>query len=211
MKCLTIVLSIACALFTLGCDQFKQAYDELTFEGSSEEILVKRGYTADRCVSIGIPKGWSVLERRRTLGNDFYDLRVGNCICWVEMIVEPSGAKTSEVFYQRSVGHFSVSDYSEKCLKMFLKEYRNDRIDNGPISVTIDGISGFQYVIRGQHKGQEIVALLTHLKSDSAFYQIVAQTRASDLDRVKYQLLAVVRSFDEVADIQPKFRFKSLP
>lgn len=158
-------------------------------------------------ISLNLPSSWKELGPQTTLTGEVFDLRVGSkrYQCQIEIISQSSVPHEYKGYhFNRSLAKMSVQAYADDRFKDIKKHSDAYRLLNGPFNIQINGIYGKQYVIETRVDGQDITVLYTLLKSETAFHQIIGLLDPNHLDKVKPELLEIVRSFQELKPIEPR-------
>jgi hypothetical protein len=152
--------------------------------GAASNIIT----SPDGLTRMNLPAGWKQ-EKEQEL-NDQADLQASDRANEMYVIVM---SESKEDFRDMTVDKHSQSTRSSLIEKLESPEVSD------PKPVTVGGLGGVQYEIRGGLENLNIVYLHTTVESPTHFHQILAWTLKSRFDKNRGALDAVIHSFKEVA------------
>ncbi len=180
-----VLLLVPVMLLTSAC----RSGSKESAAGKAEAPAVATTITSpDGLASIVLPSGWKQ-EQAQEL-HDQADLQASDRANEMYVIVM---SENKEGFRDMTAEKHSQLTRSALTEKLEAPEV------SAPAQVTIDGLKGTQYEIRGGVDNLDITYLHTTLESSTHFHQILAWTLNPRFDKNRPVLDAVTQSFKEVA------------
>ncbi|CAA6690131.1 MULTISPECIES: hypothetical protein [unclassified Lentimonas] len=181
-------------LTLIGCDQPKATDKAFDFKSLIEKRPTSTATEIIKSSSgksqIQIPQNWRQVHGNRTQDGHLYDIQVAmNYGDSMILIIEEPLIDFDP--------NYRLSKYTELTLGFIKQKLKHARIHSGPFNIEIHGMRGKQHVIHGSTDGIKGVMLHTTLQGRHCFYQILAITSPSRLEKEKEELLKIVRSFHE--------------
>lgn len=142
----------------------------------------------DGLTRMSLPAGWKH-EKEQEL-HDQADLQASNRAGEMYVIVMSEN--------KEDLRDMTIEKHSQSTRSALMEKLESPEVSD-PKPVTVGGLKGVQYEIRGGVENLNIVYLHTTVESPTHFHQILAWTLKSRFDKNRPTLDAVTHSFKEVA------------
>lgn len=152
--------------------------------GAASNIIT----SPDGLTRMNLPAGWKH-EKEREL-HDQADLQASNRAGEMYTIVMSEN--------KEDLRDMTLDKHSQSTRSALIEKLESPEVSD-PKPVTVGGLRGVQYEIRGGVENLNIVYLHTTLESPTHFHQILTWTLKSRFDKNRATLDAVTHSFKEVA------------